>query len=147
MDNSRVFMSLRSNAKFTGDQVNFFSLETIAKTYIGGDIPNQDEMDAKWLIIQTEDDRKDAIEAAKIIRNDALNALVHNFSDGRIMQTRPKDESNIRNAIEIMEANSIANIGWSMVDDIKQPVTVAELKAALVTGQMGALAIWDAYNP
>ena len=90
---------------------------------------------------------KEVIAAAKIVRDNALNALVHDFGDGRIMQTRPKDESNIRNAIEIMTANSIPSIGWSMVDDVKQTVTVADLQEALAAGQMGALAIWDAYNP
>ena len=88
-----------------------------------------------------------AIREAKAIRNAALNDLVHDFGDGRIMQTRPKDESNIRNAIEIMTANNIPSIGWSMVDDIKQNVTVAELQEALTSGQLAALNIWNNYNP
>jgi len=92
-------------------------------------------------------DRAKAIKAAKIVRDNALNKLTHDFGDGRIIQTRPKDESNIRNAIEIMEANNIPSIGWSMVDDVKQNMTVADLKTALAAGQLGALAIWDAYNP
>ena len=87
------------------------------------------------------------IQALKKTRDDALNALVHDFGDGRIMQTRPKDESNIRNAIEIMEANNIPSIGWSMVDDVKQAVTAVELREALAAGQLAAMAIWDAYNP
>ena len=79
----------------------------------------------------------------------ATNALnyTYDFGDGRIMQTRPKDESNIRNAIEIMTANSIPSIGWSMVDDIKQAVTATDLQEALTAGQLAALDIWNNYNP
>lgn len=88
-----------------------------------------------------------AIQDAKRTRDDALNGLVHDFGDGRIMQTRPKDESNIRNAIEIMEANTIPSIGWSMVDDVKQNVTVADLKTALAAGQLAAMDVWNNYNP
>ena len=87
------------------------------------------------------------ITAAKIVRDNALNALAHDFGDGRIIQTRPKDESNIRNAIEIMEANNIPSIGWSMIDDVKQAVTAVELREALAAGQLAAMTIWDAYNP
>ena len=97
--------------------------------------------------INPEKKRIAEIHDLKLIRNAALNALVHDFGDGRIMQTRPKDESNIRNAIEIMTANSIPSIGWSMVDDVKQNVTVTDLQEALQAGQLAALAVWDAYNP
>jgi len=47
MNNAIIFMILRPDAKFEGNEVNFFSLETIAKTYIGADLPTQKEMDAK----------------------------------------------------------------------------------------------------
>lgn len=90
---------------------------------------------------------EEIIGKLKIARDEALNSLTHDFGDGRIMQTRPKDESNIRNAIEIMEANNIPSIGWSMLDDIKQDVTAAELKTALSAAQLAAMAIWVAYNP
>jgi len=86
-------------------------------------------------------------QARKKARDDALVNLAHDFLDGRIMQTRSKDESNIRNAIEIMTAQSIASIDWVMLDNKKYPVTVAELQTALLAGQSGALAIWGAYNP
>jgi len=87
------------------------------------------------------------IQDLKIVRDTALNDLVHDFGDGRIMQTRPKDESNIRNAIEIMTANSIPSIGWSMINDLKQDVTIADLQEALASGQLNALTIWNNYNP
>lgn len=113
--------------------------QTVQNWIDAGNIPDPE--------FTAEELRKKEIAAAKIIRDDALNALIHDFGDGRIMQTRPKDESNIRNAIEIMTANSIPSIGWAMVDDIKQNVTVADLQTALQAGQLAALAIWDAYNP
>jgi len=90
---------------------------------------------------------KQAVQKAKIIRDNALNALIYDFGDGRVIQTRPQDESNIRNAIEIMTAASIPSIGWSMIDDVKQDVTVTDLQEALLAGQMAALQIWDNYNP
>ena len=91
-----------------------------------------------------------AIEAsnqARIDRDIALNSLDHDFGDGRVMQTRPKDESNIRNAIEVMNANNIPSIEWVMIDDIKYPATIADLQAALAAGQLAAMSIWNNYNP
>lgn len=86
------------------------------------------------------------LEAAKVVRDEALEALVHDFGDGRVIQVRPKDESNIRNAIEIMTANSLPSISWQMQDDVKYPVTVAELQVALQAGQTQALVIWGNFN-
>lgn len=84
---------------------------------------------------------------ARQVRDAALAALTHDFGDGRVMQTRPKDESNIRNATEVMEANSIPTIGWVTADDRKHDVTVAELKTALAAGQLAAMQIWGEYDP
>lgn len=59
MDNARIFMSLRPDATFTDNHVNFFSLATITKTYIGGDMPTQAEMDAEAVVLQAQDDDVD----------------------------------------------------------------------------------------
>lgn len=96
---------------------------------------------------QLETIRLEQVEKDKTTRDDALNALTHDFLDGRVMQVRPKDESNIRNAIEIMTANSMPTIGWVMLDDKKYDVTVAELQTALESGQAQALTIWNNFNP
>lgn len=84
---------------------------------------------------------------AKTIRDTALAQLSHDFGDGRVIQTRPKDEQNIRNAIELMEANAIPERDWVMADNVKHPVTVAELREALTAGQLAAMAVWDGYTP
>lgn len=99
--------------------------------------------DGKAVIVPYVEPAKPARQA----RDEALAALVHDFGDGRVMQTRPKDEANIRNAIELMGANSIPTMGWVMADDVKHPVTAAELQEALTAGQLAAMAVWDAYNP
>lgn len=83
---------------------------------------------------------------AKEARDRDLNLLTHDFGDGRIMQTRPADESNIRNAIEVATANSLPGINWRMADNTVAAVTVAELQSALAASQLAALQIWDTYN-
>jgi hypothetical protein len=84
---------------------------------------------------------------AQATRDRLLTQLVHDLGNGRIIQTRPQDEQNIRNAIEIMTANNIPSIEWVMVDDVKHVVTVPELQTALTSGQMAAMAIWNSYIP
>ena len=86
-------------------------------------------------------------EPPKAIRDKSLASLVYDFGDGRIIQTRPKDEQNIRNAIEIMNKNNMPAISWVMANDVKHPITAAELQTALSHGQMAAMAIWDDYIP
>jgi len=85
--------------------------------------------------------------SAKEVRDAALEALEYDFGDGRVMQVRPRDEQNVRNAIEIMTANGIPVIGWVMKDNAKHTVTATELQTALTAGQLAAMAIWDNYTP
>jgi len=75
-----------------------------------------------------------------------LAALVYDFADGRTIQVRPTDEQNIRNAIEIMERDSIPSMAWRMADNVSHPVTVADLQGALIDGQSQAAALWATYN-
>ena len=96
---------------------------------------------------QAKIDANKTSKQARITRDKNLNALTHDFGDGRIMQTRSKDESNIRNAIEVMTANNIPSIGWIMLDNTKNPVTAIELQEALAAGQLAAMQIWSDYNP
>lgn len=146
IDIAQTFYSLRHNAKFTGDEVNMFSLETIARTYIGT-MPTQTEMDAEWIILDAANIDAQASAARKTARNLALDSLVYDFGDGRIIQTRPKDELNIRGAISIMTDNNITSIGWVMADNVKHPVTLTELQTALSAGRLAALTVWDNYIP
>lgn len=87
------------------------------------------------------------VPSAKETRDAALQALEYDFGDGRIMQTRPQDEQNIRNAIEIMLAAPLTTIDWVMKDNTKQAVSVTDLQTALSAGQQAGLAIWNAYTP
>jgi len=96
---------------------------------------------------QAETIRLEQLAKDKTARDEALNNLIHDFGDGRIMQVRPKDESNIRNAIEVMTTASMTTIGWVMLDDKKYNVTVPELQTALASGQAQALTIWENFNP
>lgn len=89
----------------------------------------------------------EAPPSQKQIRDDALQALTYDFGDGRVMQTRPQDETNIRVAIDLMVRENISTKLWTMVDNVKYPVTDIELETAYHAGQLAASAIWDNYTP
>ena len=93
------------------------------------------------------DHAKETAPSQLEIREASLSQLIYDFGDGRVIQTRPKDEQNIRNAIELMTNHNIQTTAWVMADDVKHLVTVADLQAALSYGQMAAKAIWDNYIP
>jgi hypothetical protein len=80
-------------------------------------------------------------------RDEALKFIVYDFGDGRVIQLRAEDESNIRNAIESMTRNAISSIKWVMTDNVKYPITASELQTALEFAQDSGLPIWDAYEP
>ena len=86
-------------------------------------------------------------ERAKAARDTALEALTHDYGDGRVMQIRPADAANIRGAIELLEQTKAKQIGWVMLDNIKHPVTLTELRAALKAGLRAAAKVWDDYEP
>ena len=85
----------------------------------------------------------------KQIRDDALRNLTHDFGDGRVIQVRPadfaNDELNIRNAIERMNRLGITEQPWHMADNTTHMVSVADLEAAIVSGQDQGAAVWQAY--
>ena len=87
------------------------------------------------------------VPTSKEIRDAALLALEYDFGDGRIIQTRPQDELNVRTAIEVMTSNSIESRDWVMKNNVKHPVTVADLQTAMRAGQIAAVQIWDNYDP
>ena len=97
-----------------------------------------------WTIHKQVDDRD-----PKEIRDDALRNLTHDFGDGRVIQVRPveyaADEANIRNAIERMQRLNITEQPWRMADNTTHLVGVADLEAAIVSGQDQGAAIWQAY--
>jgi hypothetical protein len=89
----------------------------------------------------------DPVVIAKSIRDEALLNMKCDLGDGRIIQTRPQDEQNIRNAIEIMQSYNYESCKWVMLDNKKYDTTVEELKKALSEGQKQAMKIWGDYNP
>ena len=97
--------------------------------------------------VAAEIQRVDALTTAKQARDEALDALTYDFGDGRVMQTRPKDEQNVLNAIKGMELAGLTTIDWVMLDDVKYPITAVELETARTAGVLAAMAIWDAYQP
>lgn len=87
----------------------------------------------------------DPVVAAKLTRDATLNSLTHDFGDGRVIQVRPKDESNIRNAIGRMQRLGITSRGWFMADDTWRQVTAAELQTALESGQDQGAEAWETF--
>ena len=79
MDISRTFYSLRPSAKFTGDMSNAFSLETIAKTFIGT-MPTQAEMESEWTKLQA-DDAANAYAEKRKAKYDLLNQDEMRYDD------------------------------------------------------------------
>lgn len=92
----------------------------------------------KWLDIPVD---------GRLLRDQQLEALVHDFGDGRIIQVRPKDEPNFERAYKLFAMTDIATIDWVMVDNVKHPITEAELRTAHDVGVLAGAAIWDAYEP
>lgn len=84
---------------------------------------------------------------ARLIRDEALEALVHDFGDGRVIQVRPQDEPNFERAYRVFALTQAPTIDWVMADNVKHPVTEAELREAHDAGIVAGAAIWDAYNP
>ena len=82
------------------------------------------------------------VAAATDSRNTALGGLVHTFTDGRVMQVRPKDEQNIRTAIDLMTRNSLTQYKWRMADNTTSMVTIADLQEGLDAGQDQGAIVW-----
>ena len=85
------------------------------------------------------------LDEPRFNRDDALDAIVHEFSDGRIIQARESDETNLRNAEEMMLRRGIPSMVWVMADNLPANVTPADLRTAIESGQDQAATIWDQY--
>lgn len=71
----------------------------------------------------------------------ALDSLTYDFGDGRVIQTRPRDEQNMKISIEKGVSRD-----WVMVDNVPHTVTVAELQTAYDHGKVEAIALWDSFT-
>lgn len=87
------------------------------------------------------------VPSPRQVRDEALAALVHDFGDGRVIQTRPKDEPNFERAYRIFALTQAPTIDWVMANNVKHPVTEAGLREAHDAGILAGAVIWDAYDP
>jgi len=87
---------------------------------------------------------KDAIakeqqrQALKAQRETALNEMVHDFGDGRVVQVRPSDLINFQTAI----ATGIDR-DWILADNSIATLTVADMQTAMQSGIAQATQIFD----
>lgn len=75
----------------------------------------------------------------KSVRDTSLNALTHDFGDGRVIQVRPQDASNLQLGVATGQNE------WVMEDDVPHPVTTAELQTAFDSGIAQGIVIWNEY--
>ena len=75
----------------------------------------------------------------------ALNDLVHDFGDGRVIQVRPKDIQNIRDAMELIGPSARATMRWRMLDNKTSVFTHEELRIARRAGMKSVAALWADY--
>ena len=87
-----------------------------------------------------------AVAKAKEERDEALDSMVHDFGDGRVIQVRPQDAENIDTAISLMTRHSLPTHPWFMQDNKFYHVTVAELQTARESGEDQAAAIWTSFS-
>jgi hypothetical protein len=85
------------------------------------------------------------LDEPRFNRDDALEAIVHDFGDGRIIQARESDETNLRNSEEMMIRRGMPSMVWVMADNLPANVTPADLRTAIESGQDQAATIWDKY--
>lgn len=77
---------------------------------------------------------------AKRTRDQALQAITHEWPDGSVVQVRPQDRHNLREAIQ--EGTPLL---WVLADNTSRETTPEELQAALDAGTRQAKAIWAIY--
>ena len=73
-------------------------------------------------------------------RDEALDQMEHTFSDGSVVQVRPRDVQNFYVAIDVgLEKR------WIMKGNTTRMTTVEELQEAVQSDIQQAETIWDAY--
>lgn len=80
-------------------------------------------------------------QALKQERDQALQAITHQWPDGDIVQVRPQDVSNFQTAIQLG-----VDQRWVLADNTTRLTTPAELQAALTAGIASGASIWDEYT-
>lgn len=77
----------------------------------------------------------------KAERGSRLNAITHDFGDGRVVQVRPSDVGNFQLAI-----NEGVEQDWVMKDNTVAALTVAEMQEALQSGIAQGKQVWAWYT-
>ena len=105
-------------------------------------------MDNNWLdkatVVTAADKAVATIETsrqtAKAIRDEALNNMTYEFSDGRIIQTRMSDQALLIGGIEI------GGDEWILADNTLAMVNAEELTEALTAAKLKTKEIFDVYK-
>lgn len=97
-------------------------------------------VDGSWEIRFYEPDKEELRKVLQAARDSSLQAITHDFGDGRIVQVRPQDLANFQLAI----ANGVDR-EWVLVDNSVAMITVAEMQTAMQSGIAQGEAIWDSY--
>lgn len=130
-----------TNGTFTGTHRQI-------QEHLGASLPRnspENWPDGPWEVVQPEPYTPSTEQVAEPQRNEALQQLVYDCGDGRLIQCRPHDEQNVRNAIERMQRLGLTEQVWRLADNSHQAVTLAELQAALAYGQDQAAIIWGEF--
>lgn len=78
--------------------------------------------------------------AAKAELDATLDSLTYTLPDGRVIQTRPRDQQWIMGGIEI------GGDEWVLADNTTAMVTAAELQEALMAAKLAVKSAFDAYK-
>lgn len=78
---------------------------------------------------------QELVAAAKSALNAELDAMTYTVEAGGVIQVRPQDEIFIKNAIAKMQRDGTVSRDWRTVDNGKTTVTIADLEAAVISGQ------------
>ena len=130
-----------TNGTFTGTHRQI-------QEYLGASLPrNSPEKwpEGPWEVVQPEPYTPSAEQVVEQQRDGALQQLVYDCGDGRLIQCRPQDEQNVRNAIERMQRLGLTEQVWRLADNTHQTVTLGELLSALAYGQDQAATLWGAF--
>ena len=130
-----------TNQEFTGTHRQI-------QAHLGCSLPRnhaENWPDGPWEVVQPEPYIPSPEQVAAQTRQQSLSGLAYDCGDGRLIQCRPHDEQNMRNAIERMVRLGLTEQVWRLVDNSHQTVTLLELQAAFAYGQDQAAEIWASF--
>ena len=90
--------------------------------------------------VEAQAEKEKLRQQLQVARDTALQAITHDFLDGRIVQVRPQDLANFQLAI----ANGVSR-EWVMADNTVAVLTTSEMQAAMQSGIAQGEVVWDDY--